>query len=205
MGLNCFGGQRGVLLALSLGAAGLALSTSAAVAQAEFKVAPVAEKKVTELPAGALYWQIENFPTRAEAEAAAGPLSLAAEADGKAWLFTLGPRAHRRTGDDGRSGGTPRGSHGVGIPVEYSGGGGACGGQDHGPHASGHGGVLRGGGSTELQNPGGRGGRRRGQDPGRGRAGHAHGGLEHRHRRPARTDHVRGRSRKPFSSPAVLE
>ena len=89
MGLNCFGGQRGVLLALSLGA--VALATSAAVAQAEFKVAPVAEKKVTELPAGPLYWQIENFPTRAEAEAAAGPLSLAAEADGKAWLFTLGP------------------------------------------------------------------------------------------------------------------
>jgi quercetin dioxygenase-like cupin family protein len=91
MGLNCFGGQRGVLLALSLGAVGLALSTSATVAQAEFKVAPVAEKKVTELPAGPLYWQIENFPTRAEAEAAAGPLSLAAEANGKAWLFTLGP------------------------------------------------------------------------------------------------------------------
>ena len=61
------------------------------MAQAEFKVGPVAEKKVTELPAGPLYWQIENFPTRAEAEAAAGPLSLAAEADGKAWLFTLGP------------------------------------------------------------------------------------------------------------------
>ena len=88
MGLNCFGGRCGVLVALSVA---LALSTSAAVAQAEFKVAPVAEKKVTELPAGPLFWQIENFPTRAEAEAAAGPLSLAAEADGKAWLFTLGP------------------------------------------------------------------------------------------------------------------
>ena len=88
MGLNCFGGRCGVLVALSVA---LALSTSAAVAQAEFKVGPVAEKKVTELPVGPLYWQIENFPTRAEAEAAAGPLSLAAEADGKAWLFTLGP------------------------------------------------------------------------------------------------------------------
>jgi quercetin dioxygenase-like cupin family protein len=90
MELYRFGVQRGVFLALSLGAAELALSSSAAVAQAEFKVAPVAEKKVTELPAGPLYWQIENFPTRAEAEAAAGPLSLAIEADGKAWLFTLG-------------------------------------------------------------------------------------------------------------------
>ena len=89
MGLG-FEGQRGVLMALSLGAASMALST-VAMAQAEFKVAPVAEKTVSELPAGPLYWQIENFPTRAEADAAADPLSLVAEAGGKAWLFTLGP------------------------------------------------------------------------------------------------------------------
>jgi quercetin dioxygenase-like cupin family protein len=91
MGLNGFGGRRGVILALALGTVGMAQSTLAAMAQAEFKIAPVAEKRVAELPAGPLYWQIENFPTRAEAEAAAGPLSLAAEVDGKAWLFTLGP------------------------------------------------------------------------------------------------------------------
>lgn len=81
-------------------AAGLALAATAAAAQ-EFKVAPIAEKTVPELPAGPLYWQIETFPTRAEAEAAAGPLSLAAEADGKAWLFTLGP------GGAATPGGTP--------------------------------------------------------------------------------------------------
>ena len=89
MGLG-FESRRGVLMALSLGAASMALST-VAMAQAEFKVAPVAEKTVSELPAGPLYWQIENFPTRAEADAAADPLSLVAEAGGKAWLFTLGP------------------------------------------------------------------------------------------------------------------
>jgi quercetin dioxygenase-like cupin family protein len=89
MGLNGYPSPRGALLALALGAAGLALA-AAAFAQ-EFKVAPLAEKKVTELPAGPLYWQIETFPTRAEAEAVAGPLSLAAEAGGKVWLFTLGP------------------------------------------------------------------------------------------------------------------
>ena len=89
MGLG-FESQRGVLMALSLGAASMALAT-VAMAQAEFKVAPVAEKTVSELPAGPLYWQIENFPTRAEADAAADPLSLVAEAGGKAWLFTLGP------------------------------------------------------------------------------------------------------------------
>jgi quercetin dioxygenase-like cupin family protein len=71
--------------------AGWVLSASEGVAQAEFKVATLAERKVSELPAGPLYWRIENFPTRADAEAAASPLSLVAEAGGKAWLFTLGP------------------------------------------------------------------------------------------------------------------
>ncbi|MGH8687095.1 MAG: hypothetical protein ACREVQ_05240 [Burkholderiales bacterium] len=66
---------------------------------------PVAQKKVSELPAGPLYWRIENFPTLAQAQAAIGPgrwnpdtvsydaaPSLAAEVAGKAWLFTLGPK-----------------------------------------------------------------------------------------------------------------
>jgi hypothetical protein len=52
----------------------------------------VAEKKLNQLPAGPLYWQIENFPTLAQAQAAAGPTSLPAEVAGKVWLFTLGPR-----------------------------------------------------------------------------------------------------------------
>jgi hypothetical protein len=56
----------------------------------KLEVTPVAEKKVTELPDGALFWQIETFAALAEAEAAAGATSLAAEVGGKAWLFTLG-------------------------------------------------------------------------------------------------------------------
>jgi quercetin dioxygenase-like cupin family protein len=52
----------------------------------------VAEKTVTELPAGPLYWHVENFPALADAEAAAGPLSLATDVEGKVWLFTLGPK-----------------------------------------------------------------------------------------------------------------
>jgi quercetin dioxygenase-like cupin family protein len=91
MGLNGSEGLRDALRALSRGMVGLAIMSSAAMAQAEFKVGPLAEKTVAELPAGPLYWQIETFATRAEAEAAAGPLSLAAEAGGKAWLFSLGP------------------------------------------------------------------------------------------------------------------
>ena len=60
--------------------------------QEKFVVEPVAEKTVTELPAGPLYWQVENFPALADAAAAAGPLSLAADVEGKVWLFTLGPK-----------------------------------------------------------------------------------------------------------------
>jgi quercetin dioxygenase-like cupin family protein len=54
-------------------------------------VKPLAQKKVAELPAGPLFWRVESFATLAQAQAAAGPVGLVAEADGKAWLFTLGP------------------------------------------------------------------------------------------------------------------
>ena len=76
-----------------------------ALAQQKFSVKPVAEKKLKALPTGLWYWRIENFPTLAQAQAAIGPdrwnpdtvsydvaTSLAAEAAGKAWLFTLGPK-----------------------------------------------------------------------------------------------------------------
>ena len=66
--------------------------TTTATAQEEFVVEDVAEKTVTELPAGPLYWHVENFPALADADAAAGPLSLAADVEGKVWLFTLGPK-----------------------------------------------------------------------------------------------------------------
>src|SRR6185436_19456756 len=49
------------------------------------------DKKVDKPPAGPLFWRVETFDTLAQAQAAAGPLSLAAESSGKAWLFTLGP------------------------------------------------------------------------------------------------------------------
>jgi hypothetical protein len=53
-------------------------------------IKPLAEKKVGKLPAGPLFWRVESFATLAQAQAAAGPMSLAAESNGKAWLFTLG-------------------------------------------------------------------------------------------------------------------
>lgn len=69
----------------------LVLAQSPAVAQQALSIKPLAEKKVTELPAGPLFWRIENFPALADAQAAAGPMALAVQAGGKVWLFTLGP------------------------------------------------------------------------------------------------------------------
>jgi hypothetical protein len=70
---------------------------SMAVAQ-KFSIKPVVEKKLQQLPPGPLYWQIENFPTLAQAQSAAGPTALAAEVEGKAWLFTLGPKGRATPG-----------------------------------------------------------------------------------------------------------
>jgi quercetin dioxygenase-like cupin family protein len=69
----------------------LGWSPSPAIAQQALVVKPLVEKKVTELPAGPLFWRLENFPTLEQAQAAAGPTGLAAQAGGKVWLFTLGP------------------------------------------------------------------------------------------------------------------
>ena len=62
----------------------------ALLAQPALTIKPLAQKKVGELPAGQLFWRIENFDSLDKAKAAAGQWSLAAESAGKVWLFTLG-------------------------------------------------------------------------------------------------------------------
>ena len=74
-----------VLVAWSLG------WSSVAAGQPALAVKPLAEKKVAQLPPGALFWRVETFATRPEAERDAGAMSLVAESAGKVWLFTLGP------------------------------------------------------------------------------------------------------------------
>lgn len=81
-------GHAALLCAAIIGAV---LASSPASAQ-KFEVKPIAEKKIPQLPSGPLYWRIDNFPTLAQAQAAAGPTALAAEAAGKVWLFTLGAK-----------------------------------------------------------------------------------------------------------------
>jgi hypothetical protein len=70
----------------------LALPVAMAETAPKFAIKPLAEKKVDRLPAGPLYWHVETFSNLAAAQAATGPTSLAAEADGKSWLFSLGPK-----------------------------------------------------------------------------------------------------------------
>lgn len=94
---------RVALAAIVVGAA--ALPQAPAHAQQKFIVKPVAEKRMKQLPSGPWYWRIENFPSLADAQAAIGAgrwnpntvsydpsPALAAEVQGKAWLFTLGPK-----------------------------------------------------------------------------------------------------------------
>lgn len=90
--------MRIVAVALSLGLMGALLLPSNATAQQKFEIKNVAEKKLKQLPAGPLFWQVENFPTLALAQAAAGETSLAAEVSGKVWLFTLGPKGGATSG-----------------------------------------------------------------------------------------------------------
>jgi hypothetical protein len=79
-----------VRLAVAL-ALGLCLLPSLALAQQALAIKPLAEKKVAALPAGDLFWRIENFPALEPAKAAAGEWALVTESAGKVWLFTLGP------------------------------------------------------------------------------------------------------------------
>ncbi|MEO8302880.1 MAG: cupin domain-containing protein [Betaproteobacteria bacterium] len=87
------------LVMLGILASAFSLSQTAALAQpTALVIKPLAEKKVTQLPGGPLFWRLENFPTLAQARAAEGPTSLVAESGGRVWLFTLGPRGGATAG-----------------------------------------------------------------------------------------------------------
>jgi quercetin dioxygenase-like cupin family protein len=107
--LSLTGGRS--LTALVVFVARLCLMPSMVVAQQGYVIKPIAEMKVKELPKGDLFWRVESFPTLDAAKAAAPPYrwnpdtvsydglpSLTAEATGKAWLFTLGPKGGATVG-----------------------------------------------------------------------------------------------------------
>lgn len=86
---------RRLVFALTVLVMGVFLLSSAAVGQGlppgSLTIRVLVEKKILSLPDGTLYWRIENYPTLAQAQAAAGLWGLAAEFEGKVWLFRLGP------------------------------------------------------------------------------------------------------------------
>ena len=96
MNLRAYWKQRVIPLTLSFCTMGFMLP--AAGAQQTLTITPVAEKKLERLPAGPLFWQVENFATLTQAQSAAGETSLAVEVAGKVWLFTLGPMGGSRRG-----------------------------------------------------------------------------------------------------------
>ncbi len=70
-----------------------------------YVVKPVAQKKVTQVPNGPLYWRVESFPSLTDAKAAVGPdgwdpaavryqttTALIAEVAGKVYVVTLGSK-----------------------------------------------------------------------------------------------------------------
>ena len=90
--------KRSLIVMIAVLASGICLSPSSAIAQQALVVKALAEKKVTALPTGPLFWRLENFSALSQAQAAAGPMGLAAESGGKAWLFTLGPEGGSSAG-----------------------------------------------------------------------------------------------------------
>jgi hypothetical protein len=84
-------GSNHIFVGISLAVAGASLSPSISAAQGALVFEPLAQKQIAELPAGPLFWTIENFPTVTEAQAAAGPAGLVTTSGGKVWLFRLGP------------------------------------------------------------------------------------------------------------------
>lgn len=88
---------RRLVLAVAVLVSGAFLLSSAAVAQqglppGSLVISVLVEKRVLQLPDGPFFWRIENYPTLAHAQAAAGLWGLAAEFEGKVWLFRLAPR-----------------------------------------------------------------------------------------------------------------
>lgn len=97
--------ERRFALAVAALVLGTFLLSPAAIAQqglppGTLAIKVLVEKTVARLPAGrpGLYWRVENFPSLAQAKAAADTWGLAVEHGGKAWLFTLGPKGGSSTG-----------------------------------------------------------------------------------------------------------
>jgi len=81
------------------------LPGATAAEEQQYVVKPIAEKKITQLPDGPLYWRVETFSSLTAAHAAVGPdgwdpaavryrttTALIGEVDGKIYVTTLGAK-----------------------------------------------------------------------------------------------------------------
>jgi quercetin dioxygenase-like cupin family protein len=60
----------------------------------------LARKPLPALPAGAVFWHLDRFASKASADAAAVPTSVVVEAFGSVWLFTLAQAAWHSEGGE---------------------------------------------------------------------------------------------------------
>ncbi len=67
-------------------------------AEQALTITPLAEKTVSELPTGPLFWRIETFRTLAQARAAERQWDLVAESRDRVWFFRLGPENQSSAG-----------------------------------------------------------------------------------------------------------
>jgi hypothetical protein len=95
------------------------LTRYTATAQQQFVVKPIAEKKLKQLPAGPLYWRVENLPTLAKAQAAERPTSLTAEVAARFGFSRLVPRWFDARRKQGRRDRTRASDQRAGVSATY--------------------------------------------------------------------------------------
>ncbi len=90
--------QRLAIAGMAVGLAACAPTLRDLPASPDFVVERAAERSVERLPEEPLFWRVETFADLSAAQAAAGPMSLAADVSGRSWLFTLGAQGERTGG-----------------------------------------------------------------------------------------------------------
>jgi quercetin dioxygenase-like cupin family protein len=75
-----------------------ACNTPAAERKGEIGCYLDASEELGTLPQGPWFWHLDNYPTRAAAEAAKGPRGTVVESFGKIWLYTIAEEGWRAAG-----------------------------------------------------------------------------------------------------------
>lgn len=106
-------------LGLLAAAPAAAQAVSGAAPPAVFRIERVAERNVATLPDGPLFWRVTSASGPAVAPTG-DALTLVAEADGRAWTFTLGPRGADGAGVEAEIGPVPTPEAGAGYVLRVN-------------------------------------------------------------------------------------